>query len=138
MTNIHWYHIASSTINVFLTHQKRNKAMSINNYLNISIQSCQLIGFWVTFSCQLKFLYCLHRDHILAAPIIYDQTINFIFDGACRVEGTIMPLILIWITIRYQKTLSDHKGCILISMQNTPIFVQIIFVVSKIHGLLLY
>jgi hypothetical protein len=69
--------------------------MSINNYLNISIQSCQLIGFWLTFNCQLKFLYYLHRDHILIAPIIYDQTINFIFDGACRVEDTIMPLILI-------------------------------------------
>jgi hypothetical protein len=42
---------SASGIKVLLTHRERNKAMFIHNYIGIFIQSCQLVGFVMIFSC---------------------------------------------------------------------------------------
>jgi hypothetical protein len=136
MTSIHLDHITPRTIKVFLTHKDRNKAASIHDYLSITIQPCQLVR--LIFSWQLKFHYYLRRDQILIAPTIYDQTTDYIFDDACKVEDIATPPILIRITLWYQQTLSNHKGYNVISMQNTTFSIWITLIISKIHGLFLY
>ena len=90
------------------------------------------------YSRQLKFPNYLRRDHILVAPTIYDQTVDFVFDGACRVKDIATPPILITITLGCQQMFFDHKGCIAISIQNITIADRIILVISKIHEFFFY